>query len=88
MQRHNSLVSLSQLDSDESVSSVISYEPASPPPSRRTSRHNPVVTAMLKSNTMRDCHQVTAMFRQCQNEDSNSAICSTAKSYFARCSQK
>lgn len=87
IQRHLSGSSLTNLDADDSISSFMSYE-SSPQPSRRTSRHNPVVTAMLSSNTMRDCHQVTAMFQQCQDENSKSRICETAKNYFQSCAQK
>jgi hypothetical protein len=55
-------------------------------PSSSRARHNAVVTAMLSSNTLRDCHQVDAMFTQCQSSDDNqSRICETARNYFRRC---
>jgi hypothetical protein len=49
-------------------------------------RHNSIVIAMLSSNTLRDCHQVTAMFSQCQKIDDNeSRICDTARNYIRQC---
>jgi hypothetical protein len=55
-------------------------------PSSSRAHHNAVVTAMLSSNTLQDCHQVDAMFTQCQSSDDNqSRICETARNYFRRC---
>ena len=73
---------------DISLSSSSSFSTSPTPPSPYLSssfrvRHNSVVTAMLSSNTLRDCHQVNAMFTQCQRSDDNqSRICDTARNYF------
>lgn len=65
---------------------------------RRGSRivYSPLVNSMVRSNTMRDCHQVQSMFLQCQMDstsrgdhmDNNSNepfVCRTAKKYHAMC---
>ncbi len=55
---------------------------------RSTSSHNPTVAAMLRSNMMRDCGQVTEMYHHCVDSKSDSTICKTAKQYFQSCSKK
>ena len=66
--------------------------------SRRGSRivYPPLVSSMVRSNTMRDCHQIQAMFLQCQmdsisrNENGGDTknepfVCRTAKKYHEMC---
>mmetsp|Transcript_22109 Transcript_22109/g.30762 ORF Transcript_22109/g.30762 Transcript_22109/m.30762 type:complete len:97 (-) Transcript_22109:115-405(-) len=48
-------------------------------------RKNPVVSAILSSNTMKNCHEVRDMYITCVNSKSNSAVCETAKNYFVSC---
>ena len=55
---------------------------------RSTSSHNPTVAAMLRSNMMRDCGQVTEMYHHCVDSKADSTICKTAKQYFQSCSKK
>jgi hypothetical protein len=64
---------------------------------RRSSRivYSPLVNSMVRSNTMRDCHQVHSMFLQCQMDSTSRAdhmdnssepfVCRTAKKYHAMC---
>mmetsp|Transcript_26902 Transcript_26902/g.41191 ORF Transcript_26902/g.41191 Transcript_26902/m.41191 type:complete len:83 (-) Transcript_26902:252-500(-) len=50
---------------------------------------NPVISAMLSHNVMRDCTQVTDMFNQCKlNNEDPSIICETAKKYYETCTRK
>lgn len=55
---------------------------------RRSTSHNPTVSAMLRSNMMRDCVQVTEMYHHCVDSKADSTICKTAKQYFQSCSKK
>jgi hypothetical protein len=62
--------------------------------------YSPLVSSMVQSNTLRDCHQIQSMLTQCQmdsaayssstanrNNDSISEpfVCRTAKKYHAMC---
>jgi hypothetical protein len=61
--------------------------------------YSPLVSSMVQSNTLRDCHQIQSMLTQCQldsaayssttnhNGDSSSEpfVCRTAKKYHAMC---
>jgi hypothetical protein len=82
--------SLSSASGGRSRSDSLSSQPDAAPlmTFRRTATitNNPVVAAMLSSNTLRDCHQVRDMYDQCMLADSSSTICSTAKNYYLRCS--
>ena len=48
---------------------------------------NPVISAMLNSNTMNNCDEVRDMFLQCESSGryNESIICDTAMRYFASC---
>ena len=48
---------------------------------------NPVISAMLNSNTMNNCDEVRDMFLRCESSGiyNESIICDTAKSYYASC---
>eukprot|EP00526_Cylindrotheca_closterium_P027764 CAMPEP_0113609638 /NCGR_PEP_ID=MMETSP0017_2-20120614/4602_1 /TAXON_ID=2856 /ORGANISM="Cylindrotheca closterium" /LENGTH=90 /DNA_ID=CAMNT_0000518477 /DNA_START=73 /DNA_END=345 /DNA_ORIENTATION=+ /assembly_acc=CAM_ASM_000147 len=53
---------------------------------RNMSEKNPVVMAMIKSNTLRNCNDVQDMVSQCMNSgDDKSFMCKTAHSYIANC---
>lgn len=53
----------------------------------------PVVSLMVESNTMRNCHQIQSMVSECQQQMTNSNggntgepfVCRTAKKYHAMC---
>jgi hypothetical protein len=54
--------------------------------------YSPLVSSMVQSNTLRDCHQIHSMFLQCQrdsatnkNAGSEPFVCRTAKKYHAMC---
>jgi hypothetical protein len=48
---------------------------------------NPVISAMLNSNTMNNCAEVKDMFLQCKSSGryNESIICDTAMRYYASC---
>ena len=55
---------------------------------RNASEKNPVIMAMIKSNTLRSCNDVQDMVIQCMNSrDDKSFMCKTAQSYIANCSK-
>mmetsp|Transcript_30939 Transcript_30939/g.66972 ORF Transcript_30939/g.66972 Transcript_30939/m.66972 type:complete len:110 (+) Transcript_30939:83-412(+) len=55
---------------------------------RGTRSRNPIVSAMLSSNNMTDCHQVKDLYSKCQDDGSRSSsmmICDTAQKLFVSC---
>ncbi|CAJ1953687.1 unnamed protein product [Cylindrotheca closterium] len=55
---------------------------------RNASEKNPVIMAMIKSNTLRSCNDVQDMVSQCMSSgDDKSFMCKTAQSYIANCSK-
>jgi hypothetical protein len=46
---------------------------------------NPVVAAMITSNTLRDCRQVEEMVSKCVKGSEKSFLCQTAQRYFTTC---
>jgi hypothetical protein len=80
----------SSIDSTSSVGSSLEArpQPMSPQPSRRRVYH-PVVSSMVRSNTLQDCVQVDDMITQCMNHrGDNTFMCDTAKRYQAFCTAK
>lgn len=96
--QHRSQGSLSHRDSSSSLASLSSRDSSSSSssfsqmPRRTKTSLNPVMSAMLRSNTLRDCHQVRDMISQCQSSgivgpDTDSFVCKTAEKYFLQCTQ-
>ena len=74
----------------DSESVVVSATEALAPthPARRatTVDRNPVVAAMITSNTLRNCNEVQDMVSKCMNsQDEHSVMCKTAQRYFLSC---
>jgi hypothetical protein len=69
--------------------------PTEPAPTfirRSQTVYSPLVSSMVESNTLRDCHQIKSMVLQCQRESVNyngtssePFVCRTAKKYYAMC---
>ena len=86
---------------DESVGPMTTSTTSVPAHTIRRSQtvYSPLVSSMVQSNTLRDCHQIQSMLTQCQldsaayssttnrNSDSISEpfVCRTAKKYHAMC---
>ena len=51
-------------------------------------RHNSVVSAMLASNSLRDCTQVNDMVTKCLVGKEESFMCNTAHRYLAKCTSR
>lgn len=51
-------------------------------------RHNSVVSAMLTSNSLRDCNQVNDMVTKCLSGKEESFMCNTAHRYLAKCTTR
>ena len=51
-------------------------------------RHNSVVSAMLTSNSLRDCNQVNDMVTKCLVGKEESFMCNTAHRYLAKCTSR
>jgi hypothetical protein len=86
---------MQQRSRSSSISSQSSETPGSdvvlsttPQPVRRGNtfhRHNSVVSAMLTSNSLRDCGQVNDMVSKCMSRKEESVMCNTAHRYMANC---
>ena len=85
--RSNSDASYFRSNSPSTDDSSVELSKSSSDLSRSLTRHSPVVSAMLRANLMKDCHQVRDMYFECIADESNSSasICKTAKSYFIEC---
>ena len=57
-------------------------------PRRHESSYSPVVSSMLKANTMRNCVEVKDMYAECLAEGNDrSYMCRTAEKYHDMCVQ-
>lgn len=53
------------------------------------SEKNPVIMAMIKSNTLKNCNDVQDMVSSCMiNGDNKSVMCKTAQSYISNCQRQ
>ena len=82
--------SFSSLHTLDSVSGEMNSEQgfAAPQPPRRTTSvdRNPVVAAMITSNTLRDCGQVEEMVSKCVGSGNHKTVmCETAQRYLLNC---
>jgi hypothetical protein len=84
----NSPQSQAPMPSADSSSSLASLSEHQLPAKKRTAL-NPVYSAMLRSNTMRDCYQVQDMMTQCMQHqrDNDSFVCQTAEQYYWKCAK-
>mmetsp|Transcript_8597 Transcript_8597/g.13314 ORF Transcript_8597/g.13314 Transcript_8597/m.13314 type:complete len:85 (+) Transcript_8597:66-320(+) len=46
----------------------------------------PMVSAVIKSNAMKDCYQAMDLYRDCTSAESSSRICEAARNYIVECS--
>ena len=82
-QRSSSISSQVTIESESGESGNLSS-----PPRRTTTSvdRNPVVAAMITSNTLRNCHQVEDMVSKCVNSpNEKSFMCQTAQKYLMNC---
>jgi hypothetical protein len=74
----------------ESLDLPLRRQQDSPRTSRRPPTvYHPLVSSMVSSNTMKDCHQVKDMHFQCivSSAADESYVCRTAKRYHAACEE-
>ena len=85
-QRSSSLASLGEASVGSESNGT---SPSTPPKLRKqpsSSQSNPVIMAMIKSNTLRNCVEVQEMVKGCMDSgDKNSYMCKTAQGYFSTC---
>lgn len=90
MGRPNRVDSISSITSQEfserdAPEKLLSTAPTNQPRKVTAVRHNSVVSAMLVSNSLRDCSQVEDMVTKCVAGKEKSYMCSTAQRYFTQC---
>ena len=54
-------------------------------PNKRPTRYSPVISAMLKGHTMKNCDDVHYMNTECLATGSDASICRTAAMYMSMC---